>query len=420
MKSTKIKLPFGLNENNIIVPVIDVENGRKCNCVCPSCRSPLIAVKGNIRQSHFRHDVDNECEGGMESAIHLAAKQIIRDKKQIKLPKYISIASAKDSRGIEHQESKTIVADGTVIDFDSVQEEVEMQGMKADILAKKGSHSLIIEIFYRHKVDDQKLEKITKANISAIEINLSDLTTEDVMDLENFWLYMNELQHIQWLYNAKVHAYYPKLKKQLDKTIHTKEKKYKQEEFEKQRKERREKEQLLQALDELKPLSSKESIAQLKQEAETHPIWKYNARYLPFSWHELPDFVNADIPNGDWIFGCDRRIWQTAFYKSFILWGNDKSFCVRNVDRWLQNRVGCKVHSSVRIVGIYGRRYPQLIPNNFYDNLLSSWRSLRTYFNYLWDLGMLEFTGADYHNPGNDWFRVVRKTPGAAQSKGRN
>ena len=87
MKVVEIKLPFGLNENNIIVHIADIESGDKCNLVCPSCKSPLIAVKGNKKQHHFRHKNFRECKGGLESAIHLAAKQMIMEKKQLTLPK---------------------------------------------------------------------------------------------------------------------------------------------------------------------------------------------------------------------------------------------------------------------------------------------------------------------------------------------
>lgn len=80
------------------------------------------------------------------------------------------------------------------------------------------------------------------------------------------------------------------------------------------------------------------------------------------------------------------------------------------VDDWLQNKVGFKVSQSVKIAGIYGRRYRQFVPDNIYDNLPSSWKTVRKYFYYLCDLGMLEFTGENYHNPGNHWFRVIKKT----------
>lgn len=402
MKS--IKLPFGLNKNNALVHVTDVERGKSCNCFCPDCKSPLIASKGTKKQPHFKHAVDNNCEGGLESAIHLAAKQIIREKKQISLSAFILKRSVKDSKNIRYVEEKTVIKRGTIVQFDSIIEEAELHGMRVDILAKKGMTRLIIEIFYRHKVDTQKRQKIVDANISAIEIDLSDLTSDDVRNWQAFELSLNDPKRVEWLHNAKARHYYPELEKKLIKIISDREKKYQQEE----RKENREKKQLLGAIEDLKILSSEESIAKLKQKAEMHPIWNYYSQWYVFSFNELPDFVNADVPNGDWIFGCDKRIWQTAFYKSFIM-SNDKPFSIMNVDRWLQDKVGLKIPQAIKIVGIYARRYHELIPVDIYHNRPSSWKTLLAYFNYLRDLGSLEFANNDYHNPGNKWFRVVNK-----------
>ena len=296
MKS--IKLPFGLNENNVLIHITDAERGKQCNCICPDCGSLLIASKGRKNQPHFKHTVINACKGGLESAIHLAAKKFIREKKQITLSKCISIASGKDSKGKEHIEQKTVVESGTIINFDLVQEEIELHEMRADILAMKYNKPLMIEVFYRHKVEDQKLAKIAAANISAIEVNLSDLTPENVKDWEAFGACINDPKRVKWLYNAKAHDYLPTLEKQLINTIREQEKKYEQEQFEKKRKEQREKNRLLQALNELKILSGEKSIAKIKHEAASHPFWKNNA-YLPFSLDNLPHYVNVDIPDGD-------------------------------------------------------------------------------------------------------------------------
>ena len=409
MKATKIKLPFGLNEKNILAHIADVESGKKCGCVCPSCRSPLIAAKGSKKQHHFKHAIINECESGLESAIHLAAKQIIMERKQVTLPECISIASTKDSRGIEHTEQETVVRNGKIVNFNSVREETELHGMKADILAVAGNKPLIIEIFYRHKVEDQKLMKIAKANISAIEINLSDLTSEDVRDWETFWSCINDPQRVLWLYNAKAHhSVYQKLENRLIVKIRALEKQYEQEEIKIQKQVQKQKEQLLQALNDLKALCSKEYIAQLNQKAETHPVWKYHSQYLPFSWHELPVFLNVDVPNGEWIFGCDRRIWQIAFYSYFIR-RNGKPFSVRAVDNWLQTTGGCKIPSSAKTVAIYGRWYPQLVQAGISGKPPSSWETLGAYFTYLCELGVLEFSGPDRGFPGSFWFRVISK-----------
>ncbi len=404
-----IKLPFGFNENKILVHITDVERGRNCNCVCPDCGFSLIAHKGSKNQPHFKHAIDNQCKG--ESAIHFAAKQIIRERKRITLPGYnIDRSGKKDSRGEWHSvEPKSVVKDGEIINFDSVQEEMVLHGMKADILAQKGSTPLIIEIFYRHKVEDQKRLKIFEANISAIEIDLSDLTPEDIKSWETFWLYINDVNRIRWLHNTKAQRYGLELEKELENKIFEQEKKYRQEEIKRKKIEQRGKEQLLPSLKELKILSSDESIAQFKQQAEAHPFWRDNARYLSFSFNNLPNFVNVDVPDGDWIFGCDRRIWQTACYNYFVLKRKDKPFLIKHVDGWLQDVLGFKVHQSVKIVGIYGRRNPHLVPDNIYNNLPSTWKTLRAYFIYLEKLGIVEFSRDIYAYRRNDWLRVINK-----------
>lgn len=230
-----IKLPFGLNESGVLVHISEVEKGKKCGCICPGCKSPLIARKGEKRQEHFKHAAVIECEDAFESAVHLAAKRIIAERKRLTLPQYPISVSKKDSRGREYTAQKTIVKHGTSIDFASVEEEVELHGMRADIVAKKGAHQLLVEIFYRHKVDDEKRKKIAEARISAIEIDLSALLPKDVEDWEAFWLYINDPQHVQWLHNAEAHhADYPELERQVAEKIQEQEGKYNQEEIEAQ------------------------------------------------------------------------------------------------------------------------------------------------------------------------------------------
>lgn len=53
-------IPFGLHEeSNRLVDVASVEGGRKCMCVCPSCLTPLIARKGNVKEWHFAYHSRN-------------------------------------------------------------------------------------------------------------------------------------------------------------------------------------------------------------------------------------------------------------------------------------------------------------------------------------------------------------------------
>ena len=411
MKSLKIKLPFGLNENNIIVHITSVENGKNCKCICPCCRSPLIAAKGTKNQHHFKHGTTIECEGGLESAIHMAAKQILMERQQINLPEYTITTSLMDSHGKEHPKSKTIR--GMLISFDSVQEELTLGDMRADILAIKCNVKLIIEIFHRHKVDDQKIEKIKAANISAIEIDLSDLTPDDVKDWEAFWSYINDPNRIQWLHNAKTQIHLLQLEIQLREKLDKLEKRYEQEKIKKQQRELLEKQQLRDALEELKHIANKEHISLLTKEAENNPVWLIHSRGLQLLLNELPDFLDHDVHNSDWIYGCDRRVWQTAIYNQFICKNNKSYFSVKQVDDWLQNVCGFKVPSCAKTVGKLSRCYPELVPIDILNNIPSSWITLRSYFYHLDQLGRLMYTGNDRRHKGSCWFEILRRDFGS-------
>ncbi|HBD9450131.1 TPA: hypothetical protein KLD84_000216, partial [Legionella pneumophila] len=233
-----------------------------------------------------------------------------------------------------HFESKTLVEKGRSISFDSVQEEQALNEMRADILAIANNQKLMIEIFYRHKVDDQKMEKIKAANISTIEIDLSDLTPDNFRDWETFWRCINDPNRAQWLYNARASSESVELEKQLRERVQEIEKKYQQEQIKRLKQEQDAKPVLEKALEELKIIRSKKYGEQLAQEAEQHPAWNFYIKYLQQSAGELPDYLSVDVSDGDWIFGCDKLIWQTAFYYNFIILNknNRNYFSIKQVD----------------------------------------------------------------------------------------
>ncbi|RMZ61904.1 competence protein CoiA family protein, partial [Vibrio anguillarum] len=53
----------------------DTERGSKCNCICISCGSELVARMGDHKAYHFAHSLDNNCS--VESIQHQLAKSII-------------------------------------------------------------------------------------------------------------------------------------------------------------------------------------------------------------------------------------------------------------------------------------------------------------------------------------------------------
>lgn len=97
---SSFKLPFGL-KNSRLVEVSEVLSGKRCGCVCPSCKKDLIARKGEVNAHHFAHAHAKDsdiCGYGAETAIHEMAKQIIYEEKAIFAP-----STAIKKKGTDHQ-----------------------------------------------------------------------------------------------------------------------------------------------------------------------------------------------------------------------------------------------------------------------------------------------------------------------------
>ena len=89
-----VKLPYGLRQEGEserlvhISEIIPSESGLRCRCVCPSCGVRLQAKLPKTRKDftpRFAHHRGDECEYAVETALHLKAKEIIEEDKQLYL-----------------------------------------------------------------------------------------------------------------------------------------------------------------------------------------------------------------------------------------------------------------------------------------------------------------------------------------------
>jgi len=95
--SSTADLVYGVNLEGNIVHVSQVPPGSACKCKCPECDGDLIAKKGEKLAHHFAHATLVSCRGGPETALHLLAKQIVKDRLRINLPE-VSACFGKQSR----------------------------------------------------------------------------------------------------------------------------------------------------------------------------------------------------------------------------------------------------------------------------------------------------------------------------------
>lgn len=170
---------------NRMVHVSDVQRGLACNCICPMCKNPMIANKGEHNQHYFSHErkAGNQFNAQLcqEVTIHMLAEQILRDKKRVMLPNYYNVLQARQIK-FEHVE---------------VEERRDRSDIQPDIVGKTAdAKRYLIEIKFSHAVDDEKKRKIYSDDLTCLEI---DISSQKMDDLEDFLL--NKTYDRKWINN---------------------------------------------------------------------------------------------------------------------------------------------------------------------------------------------------------------------------
>ncbi len=156
---------------NRLVHVSDVPRGQLCGCTCVSCHLDLIAKKGAKRRHHFAHKSNSLCDGGIETALHLLAKEIFQQIDQFSIPTYNFHMERKTKSGINIIHDQ-LVAKGGDVSVDEVSIECAVSGFVPDIVIASRDRKLLIEVAVTHQVDKSKMSQIRKYGFPAIEIRL--------------------------------------------------------------------------------------------------------------------------------------------------------------------------------------------------------------------------------------------------------
>lgn len=198
----KIKLPFAIR-NNILVSIDDVESGIQKDCFCPCCGSLLIARKGDCNVHHFAH-AKSECEYGLETALHIFAKQILEESKTIYLPELYA--------------GNYLLHEKIQISINEVYLEKRIGNIVPDVIIVSDGRELIVEIAVTHFADYNKIFKIKKMGIGGIEIDLSPYFSEAVDKIDELLktilpdLIINGIKSKRWLFSPKSERFVNELK----------------------------------------------------------------------------------------------------------------------------------------------------------------------------------------------------------------
>ena len=163
-------IPFGLRlSDKQFVDASEVERGRRCNWICPSCKTPLIARQGEINEWHFAHvskgvskETENECEYSFWVSVTLMAKQVIKSAVSINLPSLVMYTS--DAKKVSITEQKEVL-------LNDVKIEQKVSSISVDAILKIGEYDIIVIFTAPHKFIDNSIlyDKLLKTSHPVLE-----------------------------------------------------------------------------------------------------------------------------------------------------------------------------------------------------------------------------------------------------------
>jgi|GEM_PF-691267 len=194
-------LIYGLCDAGI-AHVSEVPSGLACRCMCPACGDALVAKKGRRNRHHFAHHRDVDCPRAAETALHLAAKQILARRRELVLPALHLGDGASDApRG-------PALAAAARVFLDTVRLECWADNVVPDVIAWVAGRDLYVEVQVAHAVDPAKRAKLTARGVSTLEIDLSDLPRDAApADIER--RVVDAVDGKSWVFNAAARAARP-------------------------------------------------------------------------------------------------------------------------------------------------------------------------------------------------------------------
>lgn len=171
MENHSLRQLFAMDKESRIRSVEEVTRGLACECICPSCGAPVIARQGGVREWHFAHAAESDCKGGMETALHLAAKQLLLESggltiPEIRVQREVQLPDGRVGRGEAYRPERWI-------DFQTVEAEKTVGTIRPDIVAVVGSEMLFVEIPVTHFVDEEKRSILASYEAPTLEIDLA-------------------------------------------------------------------------------------------------------------------------------------------------------------------------------------------------------------------------------------------------------
>lgn len=167
---TTLHQVFALTAEGTPVSIEQVQRGKDCGCTCRACGTALIARQGDIRSWSFAHSALGDCGGAAESALHLAAKQILLTHNSLAVPAITLRRSVRLPDGCTG--SATATRPAGVLQYHQAEDEKTCGAVRPDITLSTDFGDVFIEIVVTNGISREKHGKLLTIGVATLELTL--------------------------------------------------------------------------------------------------------------------------------------------------------------------------------------------------------------------------------------------------------
>lgn len=193
------KVPFGLKDGRLHF-VTQVDTGLACGCFCPDprCNQPLIARNrpspDRKRAYHFMHAAESPGCAGRESALHRMAKEVLLHAASVEVPAWEGPALTVPS-------GRLTIAAQSAIEVPLLDGRIRPDVRLSGLVDAFPLAPLFVEVRVHHAVDSETAALVRAVRLSMLEIDLSDVSDEDVVDPAAFErVVLHEVANRRWIH----------------------------------------------------------------------------------------------------------------------------------------------------------------------------------------------------------------------------
>lgn len=196
-------IAYALDSCGKLVDVHSVPRGLACGCICPGCGGRLLSNQGKIRAWYFSHESGAECSGGAETALHLAAKQLILEHRSVALPPLVVKFSRQHPKFGFFERSKSVDLPEKVWRISDARPESSIGTYIADIAGTLDDGTeVVVEVKVHHEVEPEKADYLRASLVPCIEIDLLPLLEGPVNLKELAWHVLECTTNRRWVSNS--------------------------------------------------------------------------------------------------------------------------------------------------------------------------------------------------------------------------